>query len=173
MEIHSSKTWNLITAITFSLVAGISVWMYMVSGLLFALFILPATCSPILVMFWIATGRKLRLDKHGILVSFLWFKKKYAWEEMQTKMHFYGPGMGYRIVYTSGMVFSKKRVPNFPNIKPFQYNVFWHPFSCIVIHFRPDVACAVEYPALFEADYNTLVELLNKWGVVVDGNKHH
>ena len=173
MEIHSSKTWNVITAITSFLVAGISVGMYMASGLLFALFILPATCTPILVMFWIATGRKLRLDRHGILVSFLWFKKKYAWEEMQTKIHFRGSWMGYRIVYTSGMVFSKKRVPNLPNIKPFQYNVFWHPFSCIVIHFRTDAACAVEYPALFEADYDALTGLLNEWGVVVDEDKHH
>ena len=64
----------------------------------------------IIIQFWISVDRTLIMDLDGCTVKFYCFERAYKWSELKTiSIEKCTYGMGYRIPYTSCVVFSKKK----------------------------------------------------------------
>ena len=119
-------------------------------------------------MHWISIGRIITLNGVGMEISFLGIKKFYPWNCVLTK-HFYGgdsrPGLGYRIQYTHGVVFSSKknRCPSW--LHPMQYCVMFQPFSYVVLNFPNSKPVPKHCLPVYEIDKESLIQLLNEFKV--------
>lgn len=115
-------------------------------------------CFFIIIRYWIAVGRIFVFDCDGVTISFLWYKKCYAWEDFQLKQFFLcEEGFGYRSPYSKGIELSYKQRRRPTWLQPMQYCFFVHPFSYIVIHFPPEKQPPIKYPAIYELDDASLI----------------
>jgi len=113
--------------------------------------------------FWIAIGRTITLDSDQITVSFLFFTKRYSFDQLKLKREFSNKnGFVYRVPYTDGVELAFKPIKRPPWIQPLSYCVWVHPFSYIVIHFEPKPQNANECPAIYESDKATILPLINR-----------
>ena len=121
-------------------------------------------------MQFISCGRKIKLDHDGVEISFLWIKKKCSWDQLIVKQMFDDENLlGHRIPYTSGIILSYKKSSRPKWMQPLQYCIMFHPFSYVVLHFPIKEQISDLYlKACYEVDKETLLQLLDSFGVKLD-----
>ena len=66
---------------------------------------------PLLLMisYWVATGRTIKLDRYGCEVTFLGYRKKYLWEEMKYRKYENAESYRfYKTLFLESVFFSRK-----------------------------------------------------------------
>lgn len=119
--------------------------------------------------YWVATGRRITMDKNGYTVSFLWWNKTYRWEEIAVKRivnlencyEYRSPS------YRAGAYFSQKPLRGPKRIKLATYCMLFHPFSFVFVYFKPQKEMAVKgYPMLYVVDETQFRERMREWHVL-------
>ena len=134
------------------------------------LLLILAILLTIITMHCVGVGRKIKLDHDGVEISFLWIKKKCSWDQLIVKQMFDdGNLLGHRIPYTSGIILSYKKSSRPKWMQPLQYCIMFHPFSYVVLHFPIKEQISDLYlKACYEVDKETLLQLLDSFGVKLD-----
>ena len=117
---------------------------------------------------WIAFGRKIKIDRCGIEVSFLGYKKSYKWNKLNTRSILdYKGCFGYRDEHIRGAELSPRRPRRLRKLKPAEYCVLVAPFSFVFIYFyvNEPSPTAKTYPKLYSIDEKIFIEKLRSWGV--------
>ena len=117
--------------------------------------------------FWVAVGRTLAFDNNGCTVSFIFLKKHYSWEALQTKSVVnYQNAIGYRDPYVQGVIFSSKKVKIPLKQKPSQYSFLLHPFCFFFVNFTPTAPYSKwvnVMRGLYEVDKDTFLEKFSQY----------
>lgn len=127
------------------------------------LFVLFVVLEIALCCFWIRLGRVLIMDKDGCTICFLFIRKKYRWDELQTK-HL----EKFRArPYTEGIVFSKNVIRN-PGKTLDNGMVFTHPFRDFLVCFEPVTPDYLQksnsHIRVYEVNKSEFLAKLNEWG---------
>ena len=160
MKIIVRSDQSIVFTVTFMLVGAIVVsWLfYSVTNSVCLPLVFIGICFLMITRYWIAVGRVFVLDCNGVTISFLWYKKCYAWEDFQLKKFFIcKEGFGYRSPYSRGIELSYKQIRRPTWLQPIQYCFLAHPFSYIVIHFPPEKQPPIKYPAIYESDDESVI----------------
>ncbi len=158
-------------ALFLSLCVILVAWILYSSGIgIIILLVFLAIPLTIITMHCVGVGRKIKLDRDGMELSFLWIKKKYIWDQLVIKQLFDDRNLlGYRIPYTSGIILSYRRSSRPKWMHPLQYCIMFHPFSYVVLHFPIKEQISDLYlKACYEVDKETLLQLLDSFGVKLD-----
>lgn len=128
------------------------------------------------VRYWIMLMRKLIMDEQGCTVSFLWFKKKYYWNQLKVKrIESYEKHQGYSIPYTGGVIFSKKSVYKPIGWTPLYYNWLFHPFSFFFVNFAVQLNLkrtkARPCPPIYEIKEEVFLSQMQEWGVELEDTR--
>ena len=122
-------------------------------------------------------GRKIELTKEGCMISFLWIKRRYSWEEYPVKKierysDRYNP-WAPSTPYEEGAVFSKvpvKRSKKYRPAEPRSY-LTWYVFSTVWVCFRNEI-CKKKwtryYTDFFEVDKEEFLRKMEEWGVELE-----
>lgn len=129
----------------------------------------------IIIQFWISVDRTLMMDKNGCTVKFFCYEKTYKWSELKIKsIENCTYGMGYRIPYTSCVVFSKKQKKNPSWLKPSMYSMFANPFSFFYVYFEPRINYGkLDYrcPNIYVVDEDEFRKKMTEWNVELKDNR--
>ena len=121
--------------------------------------------------------RTLEMNAEGCVVSYLWYRKEYRWEEFKVKrIEKCRFSLAYQTMYKKLVYFSPKAVHKPRMIQPELYGSLLHPFSFICINFIPPGALPKEeaYKTFkyefekgrsFEVDEKLFREKMQEWGV--------
>ena len=121
-------------------------------------------------------GRKIELTKEGCMISFLWIKRRYSWEEYPVKKieRYSDQYNSWAPVtpYEEGAVFSKVPVKHSKKYRPAETRSFltWYVFSTVWICFRNE-ECKKKwayYTDLFEVDKEEFLQKMEEWGVELE-----
>ena len=146
------------------------VWVSILTILLIHLIYLVA------VLYLIDFGRKIELTKEGCMISFLWIKRRYSWEEYPVKKierysDRYNP-WAPSTPYEEGAVFSKVPVKRSKKYRPAETRSYLtrYVFSTVWICFRNE-ECKKKwayYTDLFEVDKEGFFQKMEEWGVELE-----
>ena len=128
---------------------------------------------PLLFVFrqWMAIDRTIVMNKHGCEVIFLWYKKKYKWNELELKkIVYFKNAWGNRNQYIKGAIFYKKNKLNFHGIKPMNYCVVFRPCSLICVNFllENEPKGGYLYPHTYAVDEKIFLEKMDEWNVKME-----
>lgn len=121
---------------------------------------------------WVGGGRKFVMDKEGCTIHFLWFKRRYKWEELQTRRY-----AVYRTkifsqnpprFVQSGAEFSVKKIKKFRHTDATTY-AKRHPFTFFYVSF-PDKETEPQN-VTYLVDETEFRELMQEWGVEMEEYK--
>ena len=121
-------------------------------------------------------GRRIELTKEGCIISFLWIKRRYSWEEYPVKKieRYSDQYNSWAPVtpYEEGAVFSKVPVKHSKKYRPAETRSFltWYVFSTVWICFRNE-ECKKKwayYTDLFEVDKEEFLQKMEEWGVELE-----
>ena len=139
-------------------------------GLLAMLFL-----NYILFVYIVDLGRKVELSKEGCTVSFLFIKRRYAWEEYRIKKveeYYGGPTWERKTPYKEGVIFSKvsvKRPSKYRPEKPYLHS-FHEAFFTVWICFQNEMSVKkmFGYQPLYDVDRNMLFRKMEEWGIELE-----
>ena len=157
-------------AISFLFLCGVmaSLIIYLDSGQLAIPLIMLVLSSFVCLRQWIAVGRKIKIDRNGIDISFLGYKKSYKWKELNTRAIVdYEGSIGYRDEHIRGVEFSPRAPRRLRQLKPAEYCVLVAPFSFVFIYFNVNESSPTTkmYPNLYSIDERIFMEKLRSWGI--------
>ena len=121
-------------------------------------------------------GRKIELTKEGCMISFLWIKRKYSWEEYPVKKverYSKDPSIwAPDTPYDAGAVFSKVPVKHSKRYRPEEprWSLSRYVFSTVWICFRNE-KCKKKWAYntdLFEVDKEEFLQKMEEWGVELE-----
>ena len=121
-------------------------------------------------------GRKIELTKEGCMISFLWIKRRYSWEEYPVKKieRYSDQYNSWAPVtpYEEGAVFSKVPVKRSKKYRPAETRSYLtrYVFSTVWICFRNE-ECKKKwayYTDLFEVDKEGFFQKMEEWGVELE-----
>ena len=128
------------------------------------------------VLYLIDFGRKIELTKEGCMISFLWIKRRYSWEEYPVKKieRYSDQYNSWAPVtpYEEGAVFSKVPVKRSKKYRPAETRSYLtrYVFSTMWICFRNE-ECKKKwayYTDLFEVDKEEFFQKMEEWGVELE-----
>ena len=146
------------------------VWVSILTILLIHLIYLVA------VLYLIYIGRRIELTKEECIISFLWIKRRYSWEEYPIKkVERYSK---YRSIwapntpYDEGAVFSKVPVKHSKRYRPEEprWYLTRYVFSTVWICFRNE-ECGKKWSyndGLYEVDKEEFLQKMEEWGVELE-----
>ena len=146
------------------------VWVSILTILLIHLIYLVA------VLYLIYIGRRIELTKEECIISFLWIKRRYSWEEYPIKkVERYSK---YRSIwapntpYDEGAVFSKIPVKHSKRYRPEEprWYLTRYVFSTVWICFRNE-ECGKKWSyndGLYEVDKEEFLQKMEEWGVELE-----
>ena len=122
-------------------------------------------------------GRRIELTKEGCMISFLWIKRKYSWEEYPIKKverysdqyNSWAPSTPYK----EGAVFSKVPVKRSKKYRPAEPRSYLtrYVFSTVWVCFRNEM-CKKKwtryYTDFFEVDKEEFFQKMKEWGVKLE-----
>ena len=121
-------------------------------------------------------GRKIELTKEGCMISFLWIKRRYSWEEYPVKKierysDRYNP-WAPSTPYEEGAVFSKVPVKRSKKYRPEEPRSYLtrYVFSTVWVCFRNE-ECKRKWAyntGLFEVDKEEFLQKMEEWGVELE-----
>ena len=115
---------------------------------------------------WVAAGKTLIFSENGITISFLWYAKKYRWEDLKTKRYVnYKNKLGYRNPCLGGAEFSPKRVKHLRH-KSADYCTLLHPCSFFYVSFKPKSKS--QYPVSYAVNETKFRNQLSQWGIELE-----
>ena len=160
VQVKSEKTVAVTLLFSAILVTGVSLQIWIDKGVPLVSSIFLFLTLLLLSRYAIAVCRVFAFDTEGILVSFLWFSKKFRWEDLETKRAFDSVNsIGYLIPYRYGYEFYRKRTTRPVWMQPILYSLLFHPFSYIVVHLPIDEISAHRYLALYELSKEDMCQL--------------
>ena len=121
-------------------------------------------------------GRKIELTKEGCIISFLWIKRRYSWEEYPVKKieRYSDQYNSWAPVtpYEEGAVFSKVSVKRSKKYRPVETRSYLtrYVFSTIWVCFRNE-ECEKKWSyntGLFEVDKEEFLQKMEEWGVELE-----
>ena len=128
------------------------------------------------VLYLIDFGRKIELTKEGCMISFLWIKRRYSWEEYPVKKierysDRYNP-WAPSTPYEEGAVFSKVPVKRSKKYRPEEPRSYLtrYVFSTVWVCFRNE-ECKRKWAyntGLFEVDKEEFLQKMEEWGVELE-----
>ena len=128
------------------------------------------------VLYLIDFGRKIELTKEGCMISFLWIKRRYSWEEYPIKKverySIYRSLWAPNTPYDEGAVFSKVPVKHSKKYQPGETRSFLtrYVFSTVWICFRNE-ECGKKWSyndGLYEVDKKEFLQKMEEWGVELE-----
>ena len=144
-------------------------------GLILAFFLLHLIYL-FLALYLICLGRKIELTKKGCIISFLWIKRKYGWEEYPVKkveryskyLSLWAPDTPY----DGGAVFSKVPVKHSKRYRPVEprWYLTRYVFSTVWVCFRNE-KCKKKWSyntGWFEVDKEEFFQKMEEWGVELE-----
>ena len=129
-----------------------------------------------LAFYLIYIGRRIELTKEECIISFLWIKRRYSWEEYPIKkVERYSK---YRSIwapntpYDEGAVFSKVPVKHSKRYRPEEprWYLTRYVFSTVWICFRNE-ECGKKWSyndGLYEVDKEEFLQKMEEWGVELE-----
>ena len=130
----------------------------------------------VVVLYLIYIGRRIELTKEECIISFLWIKRRYSWEEYPIKkVERYSK---YRSIwapntpYDEGAVFSKVPVKHSKRYRPEEprWYLTRYVFSTVWICFRNE-ECGKKWSyndGLYEVDKEESLQKMEEWGVELE-----
>ena len=128
------------------------------------------------VLYLIDFGRKIELTKEGCMISFLWIKRRYSWEEYPVKKierysDRYNP-WAPSTPYEEGAVFSKVPVKRSKKYRPEEPRSYLtrYVFLTVWVCFRNE-ECKRKWAyntGLFEVDKEEFLQKMEEWGVELE-----
>ena len=122
-------------------------------------------------------GRKIELTKDGCIISFLWIKRRYSWEEYPIKkVERYSDrynSWAPLTPYDEGAVFSKVSVKRSKKYRPAEPRSYLtrYVFSTVWVCFRNEM-CKKKwtryYTDFFEVDKEEFLQKMEEWGVELE-----
>ena len=121
-------------------------------------------------------GRKIELTKEGCMISFLWIKRRYSWEEYPVKKieRYSDQYNSWAPVtpYEEGAVFSKVPVKRSKKYRPEEPRSYLtrYVFSTVWVCFRNE-ECKRKWAyntGLFEVDKEEFLQKMEEWGVELE-----
>ena len=122
-------------------------------------------------------GRRIELTKEGCMISFLWIKRKYSWEEYPVKKierysdqyNSWAPSTPY----DEGAVFSKVPVKRSKKYRPAEPRSYLtrYVFSTVWVCFRNEECKKRKWAyntGLFEVDKEEFLQKMEEWGVELE-----
>ena len=146
------------------------VWVSILTILLIHLIYLVA------VLYLIDFGRKIELTKEGCMISFLWIKRRYSWEEYPVKKieRYSDQYNSWAPVtpYEEGAVFSKVPVKHSKKYRPAEPRSYLtrYVFSTVWVCFRNE-ECGKKWSyndGLYEVDKEEFLQKMEEWGVELE-----
>lgn len=135
------------------------------------------TCSILVIIAMrglISMGRTLLFDANGCTVSFLWYKRVYKWDDLQTKYI-----ESYRYLWKNGIscqmkgiLFSEKNIYKPKWMMAGEYSAFFRPISAFYVYLVPkeelekNPKLVVEYSYLVDETF--FLEKMEEWNVVLE-----
>lgn len=120
---------------------------------------------------WIEVSRIIEMDEKGCTVKRIGIKKRYSWDELQTKCVEYHE---FRLLsgfpaYHKVVIFSKRK--NFHTPEDFHINLYssfcLNPFKFFYVGFLPE-----PNPRKNEVNENLFMEKMNEWGIELQEYKN-
>ena len=121
-------------------------------------------------------GRRIELTREGCIISYLWIKRKYGWEEYPIKKverySKYRSLWAPNTPYDEGAVFSKVQVKHSKKYQPGETRSFLtrYVFSTVWICFRNE-ECGKKWSyndGLYEVDKEEFLQKMEEWGVELE-----
>ena len=128
------------------------------------------------VLYLIDFGRKIELTKEGCMISFLWIKRRYSWEEYPVKKieRYSDQYNSWAPVtpYEEGAVFSKVPVKHSKKYRPAETRSYLtrYVFSTVWVCFRNE-ECKKKWSyntGWFEVDKEEFLQKMEEWGVELE-----
>ena len=122
-------------------------------------------------------GRKIELTKEGCIISFLWTKRRYSWEEYPIKkVERYSDrynSWAPLTPYDEGAVFSKVPVKRSKKYRPAEPRSYLtrYVFSTVWVCFRNEMCkkkWTCYYTDFFEVDKEEFLQKMEEWGVELE-----
>ena len=122
-------------------------------------------------------GRKIELTKDGCIISFLWIKRRYSWEEYPIKkVERYSDrynSWAPLTPYDEGAVFSKVSVKRSKKYRPAEPRSYLtrYVFSTVWVCFRNEECKKRKWAyntGLFEVDKEEFLQKMEEWGVELE-----
>ena len=129
-----------------------------------------------LAFYLIYIGRRIELTKEECIISFLWIKRRYSWEEYPIKKverySIYRSLWAPNTPYDEGAVFSKVPVKHSKKYQPGETRSFLtrYVFSTVWICFRNE-ECGKKWSyndGLYEVDKKEFLQKMEEWGVELE-----
>ena len=123
------------------------------------------------VRFWFAFGRCIDMDSSGLIVSFLFFKKRISWENVwQVKVFNASNCIGYKSTLSCGVEVFFHTASRPAWLDPAAYCFFFNTANYVFLSFlgtaiQPN---GMQYPVYYEVSESDLMEKLREWGVKTD-----
>ena len=152
--------------------AGNKIDMLLVILVIFIILLIYLSC----VFDLINIGRRIELTKEGCMISFLWIKRKYSWEEYPVKkVERYSDqynSLAPSTPYEEGAVFSKVPVKRSKKYRPEEPQSYLtrYVFSTVWVCFRNE-ECKRKWAyntGLFEVDKEEFLQKMEEWGVELE-----
>ena len=116
-------------------------------------------------------GKTIIMDECGCTVKFLFFKKRYSWDELKTKcIESYDQRlMGRNDPYKKGVVFSSRKNFHTPSLIAIQHYLLTclNPFHFFVVLFAPPIQKFTTGTGVYEVDEKEFMEKMLQWGIVL------
>ena len=152
---------------------GNKIDMLLVILVIFIILLIYLSC----VFYLIDIGRRIELTKEGCMISFLWIKRKYSWEEYPVKKierysdqyNSWAPSTPY----DEGAVFSKVPVKRSKKYRPAEPRSYLtrYVFSTVWVCFRNEECKKRKWAyntGLFEVDKEEFLQKMEEWGVELE-----
>ncbi|MBQ4563441.1 MAG: hypothetical protein IJA58_03045 [Lachnospiraceae bacterium] len=126
---------------------------------------------PLLLMirYWVATGRTIKLDRYGCEVTFLGYRKKYLWEEMKYRKYENAESYRfYKTLFLESVFFSRKNIRKPIWMSPEWYCIWRHPFSTFFVYFRPKAKVRRLPVFIYCVEEDEFRQHLAEWGVEIN-----
>lgn len=118
---------------------------------------------------WVALGRTIVLNHEGIEVSFLNYRKKYLWEDLQTKQLIdYRNAYGSCYPYEKGVLFSKKYLLRPRWLSLDSYADTFHPWHAIYINFYSGKDLGNVSSNRYLVDEKEFMAKMQEWGIELE-----
>jgi len=125
-------------------------------------FILPFL---LLFQYWIVTGKTIEMDKDGCTITFLFYKKRYLWNEIRFRKYEDAEDFRwYRTAFVKSVIFSPKKIykPVWMDIT--LYCILLHPLSVFYVYFKPKQLISEEF-LIYCVEEEAFRQHLTEWGV--------
>ena len=137
--------------------------------------LLIAVCIYIMIIFLMMYAKKMELTKNGCVISILFIKKFYPWEEYRVKrrerFHKNKWGRKYMIVYDEGVIFSRKPLKVINMKKCWEARFAWRQraFSTVWFCFQTEESLRISGEKLdYNADKDLFFRKMEEWGIELD-----